>query len=90
MEGDVRSTLDSGKSTGEGVMQEAAEGAQNSREAADAYSSAADTRFGGEGSDAQSQAESSAEEFDEASDQAQEVIDEGDSEFERFLQEIQG
>ena len=90
MEGDVRSTLDSGRSTGENVMQEAAEGAQSSREAADAYGQAADTRFGGEGSDAQSQAESNAEEFDDASEQAQEVIDEGDSEFERFLQEIQG
>ena len=90
MEGDVRSTLESGKSTGEGVKQEAADGAQSSREAADAYGNAADTRFGGEGSDAQSQAESNAEEFDDAAEQAQEVMDSGDDEFEKFLQEIQG
>ena len=90
MEGDVRSTLESGKSTGEGVKQEAADGAQNSREAADAYGQAADTRFGGEGSDAQSQAEQNAEEFDDAADQAQDVMDEGDDEFDKFLQEIQG
>ena len=89
MEGDVRSTLESGKSTGEGVKQEAADGAQSSREAADAYGSAADTKFGGEASDAQSQAESNAEQFDEAADQTQDVMDEGDDDFDSILQRIQ-
>ncbi len=90
MEGDVRSTLDGGRSIGESTIREAEEGADNSREAGDAYGHAADTRFGGEGSDAQSRAEGNAEAFDDAGIEAQDVIDEGDDEFERFMREIQG
>lgn len=90
MESDARVSLDSGRTTGEGVSEEAKEGEENDREAAESYGQVSDTRFAGESADAQSQAEAGVEEFVEIQDEVSEVIDEGEDEYEKYLQEIQG
>lgn len=90
MESDVRGTLESGETTGEGVSEEAKEGEDNDREAADAYGEVSDTRFAGEAADAQSQAEAGADEFADIQTEVSDVIDEGEDEYEKYLQEIEG
>ena len=90
MEGDVKGMLDSSRSAGEGIKSEASDAENNSREAADAYGEAAESRFAGEASDAMSQANGNADAFAEVQDDVDEVIDEGEDEYDRFLQEIRG
>ena len=90
MESNAHRDLESAHDTGEQTKEEAEDGEQTSNEAASAYSEVAGTRFAGEAADAQSQAEQSAEEFAEMGEETDQVLTEGDSEYEQFLQEIMG
>lgn len=90
MQSDVYGELESGKEIGSETQEEASELEENSNEAADAYGQVGETKFAGEASDAQAEAQDNAQEYGDIQEEVTDIIGEGEDEYERNLEEIQG
>lgn len=90
MESGARAELDSARSTGDAAISEAQDTAAGNREAAEAYGSVGDTRFGGGAADAQSQAETDADELESLAEDTESDLEQGDSDYADYLAEIEG
>lgn len=90
MQSDVYGELESGKEIGSETQEEASELEEYSNEAAEAYGQVSETKFAGEASDAQSEAEDNAQEYGDLQEEVTDIIGEGEDEYVRNLEEIEG